>query len=114
MFREPYELSEEELKFIEGYCPDWVRENYKEGDMIFCILDYNVGCFGSGLTHCFLKRGDLFCDIRGETNNINKFMDMFNMYQNHRKIECFENLNDFESCIKKCETLRYETSKLLR
>lgn len=110
MFKEPYELCEDDLRFIEGDCPDWVRKNYKDGDTILCIIDYNVGCFGSGLTHCFLKRGDLFCDIRGETKDLGKFLEPFKMYEKNRELEITNNLSDFNSLIIKYEDLREKTS----
>lgn len=63
------EASDEELLYLHGKCDTWVLENYKEGDIAIIWNTFDDDLGKVVLIHCYIKRGNKYLDVRGDTEN---------------------------------------------
>lgn len=68
--------------YLHGYCHQWVLDNYKNGDKIFIITDYDYDIESEALVHCGIYRHNKYIDVRGEFDNIEDILDEFDYGEN--------------------------------
>ena len=95
-------LTEEKERLLHGDCPEFVKENYQEGDKIICVLEWDENVSRECLMHSFLNREKQFIDVRGTTRNFDDVMDAFD-FGEYREIE-LTNLNDFVEFLENLES----------
>lgn len=99
-------LNEEKLEklgldnYLHGDCDEWVLENFKEGDVAVIWNEYNEDIDKVCLVHCYIKRGNLFIDVRGETVEEELIEDGFECGSDNGKIYC-NSLEEYKQWIRK-------------
>ena len=88
------ETVEETLdEYLHGSCQEWVMNNYKSGDIIVVIqeYDYEIDCIC--MAHCLLYRNGYYYDVRGKLNDMEEVLEEFDC--DDSDIIEFNNINDF-------------------
>ena len=67
----------EDEDYLHGQCHQWVLDNYKPGDQIFVMTDYDYDINGYALVHCGLFRNGKYIDVSGEKNTEEEVLDDF-------------------------------------
>ena len=86
--------------YLHGDCDDWVLENFQNGDQAIIWNEYNEDVGKVVLIHCYIKRGNLFLDIRGETPNEDDIEDGFDYGHDNGKIYC-NSIKEYKLWIRK-------------
>ena len=86
--RSEEELTEEEANYLHGCCDDWVRQNFKKGDTIILIeeYDYDIG---------------IFLDVRGYMDSMEEVLEPFDFNDDY--ILEFKTLSEFDKYVKSLE-----------
>lgn len=63
--------------YMHGFCHEWVLLNYKTGDEIFVITDYDYDIEDYAMTHCGLYRNKKYIDANGKHNDLEEVMVEF-------------------------------------
>ena len=77
IFKDEEDLTDEEDYFLHGNCHQWCINNFKSGDEIIALVEYDEDIEKDALLHSFIKRNGQFCDVRGCTNNFDNILDIF-------------------------------------
>jgi hypothetical protein len=79
--------------YLHGSCQKWVMNNYKRGDIIVVIqeYDYEIDCIC--MAHCLLYRNGYYYDARGKLNDMEEVLEEFDC--DDSDIIEFNNINDF-------------------
>ena len=104
-WEEKHESEDILMGYLHGCCDEWVLENYQDGDkpIIWNHFDYDMEDIC--LVHCFIKRGDMYLDVRGATMNIENIKEGFEdlCSDDNSFYEC-KNLEEYKAMIRKiCE-----------
>ncbi len=80
-------------EYLHGSCQEWVMNNYKSGDIIVVIqeYDYEIDCIC--MAHCLLYRNGYYYDVRGKLNDMEEVLEEFDC--DDSDIIEFNNINDF-------------------
>lgn len=99
-------LNEEELEdlgidnYLHSNCDEWVLENFTDGDIAIIWNEYNGEIGKVVLIHCYIKRGNVFIDVRGETAKEELIEEGFDYGYDNGKIYC-SSLNEYKKWIRK-------------
>ena len=52
-------------EYLHGSCHQWVLDNFRPGDKIFVMTDYDYDIDDYALVHCGLIRNGKYLDVRG-------------------------------------------------
>lgn len=92
--------SNDDATYLHGKCDEWVLEHYQPGDIpvIWNHFDENIGkvC----LVHCFIKKGNKFVDVRGETDDLKDVEEGFEYWSDNAMYYC-DDLADYKRMIRK-------------
>jgi len=64
-------------EYLHGSCHLWVLDNYRPGDKIFVMTDFDYDINGYALVHCGLLRNGKYVDVRGEMDSEKEVLDEF-------------------------------------
>lgn len=95
MFRDVNDLTNEELKQLHGLCHQWCIDNFKPGDEIVALTEYDDEIEDDALLHCYLFRNNKFGDVRGFTDYFEEMMEDFDYYDFTEW--SFKNVTDFKN-----------------
>ena len=95
MFKDVNDLTNEELKQLHGLCHQWCIDNFKVGDEIVALTEYDDDIEDDALLHCYLFRNNEFGDVRGFTDNFEEMMEDFDYYDFTEW--SFKNVTDFKN-----------------
>ena len=95
-WEEKYETVENMYSLLHGYCHEFVKNHYKENDKCVAILEYRNQTLC--LMHCFLKRNNMYIDVRGETTSFYDILDGFDYGE--YQVKEYNNLTEFENLLK--------------
>lgn len=84
----------EDDDYLHGFCYQWVFDNYRDGDEIFVMTDYDPDIKDTALLHCGLMRDGKFIDVRGEMDTKEEVLEPFD-YSNELDIELL-NMDEFK------------------
>lgn len=86
--------------YLHGHCDDWVLEHFQDGDLAVVWNEFSEEIEKVCLVHCYIQRGDVFLDVRGETDDEGLIEEGFeyNYYDNDR-VYC-ESLVEFKEVIR--------------
>lgn len=99
-------MTEEQLekqnldKYLHGHCDEWVLEHFRDGDVAIIWNEYNEYIGETVLIHCYIKRDNLFVDVRGETLDETLITDGFDYGPDDDKIFC-HSLDEYKWWIQK-------------
>lgn len=94
--------------YLHGDCDDWVLENFKDGDIAIIWNEYNYEVNKVVLIHCYIKRGNLFVDVRGETTDEELIEDGYDYGYDNGKVYC-NSIEEYKMWIRKI--CRYRSKK---
>ena len=64
-------------EYLHGSCHQWVFDNFRPGDKIFVMTDYDYDIDDYALVHCGLIRNGKYLDVRGVMNSEQEVLDEF-------------------------------------
>ena len=99
--RSEEELTEEEANYLHGCCDDWVRQNFKKGDTIILIEEYDYDIEAYCIGHALLKRNGIFLDVRGYMDSMEEVLEPFDFNDDY--ILEFKTLSEFDKYVKSLE-----------
>lgn len=90
-------------EYLHGNCHEWVINNYKEGDIIVVIQEYDYDIDTTCMAHCLLYRNGYYYDVRGKLNNIEEVLEEFDC--DDSDIIDFNDINDFIKYLKEMDII---------
>lgn len=93
-----HDCDEDTMKYLHGYCDDWVNENYQSGDRCVAILEEREDIDTMCLMHSCLLRNGNYVDVRGETEDFSDIIEAFD-YGDFEVFE-FDTLEEFNILMK--------------
>ena len=95
-------------RYLHGDCDEWVLENFQPGDIAVIWNEFDEDIGKVALIHCYIQRGDMFLDVRGETDDEELVEEGFEYWFEHGKVYC-ETLEDYKEVIR--DICGYEDEK---
>lgn len=85
---EPY-LGEVAIgQYLHGCCDEWVLEHFQPGDVAVVWNEFSEDIGKVCLIHCYIQRGDVFLDVRGETDDEELVEEGFDYGYDNEKVYC--------------------------
>lgn len=95
-----YDTNEKIMRNLHGKCDEWALKNYKHGDTFIIWNHYNEELEKVSLVHCFLKRNDMYVDVRGETTNIELVKEGFEYNEDDNNFYPCETISEYKHMIR--------------
>lgn len=90
------------------YSEDWVRSHFATGDVAILWLEYVEGEPEPNIVHSYIKRGEYFVDIRGETDSEEEMREGFEPTGETARCLCHD-LDDFKTIVRR---IKHYTDRL--
>lgn len=84
-------------EYLHGFCHQWVLDNFRPGDKIFVMTDYDYDIDDYALVHCGLIRNGKYLDVRGVMNSEQEVLDEFD-YGPELEIQIMDKKQFLEYC----------------
>ena len=80
-------------EFLHGNCHQWVIDNFRHGDIIVVIQEYDWEIDETCLAHALLKRNGRYLDVRGFMDTMDEVLEEFDC--DDSDVLYYDNLEDF-------------------
>ena len=80
-------------EFLHGNCHQWVIDNFRHGDIIVVIQEYDWEIDETCLAHACLKRNGRYLDVRGFMDTIDEVLEEFDC--DDSDVLYYDKLEDF-------------------
>lgn len=85
----------DDVDYLHGDCQDWVIQNFKRGDLIVVIQEYDWDIEEICMAHSLLKRKGKFLDVRGYMDTMDEVLEEFDC--DDSDVLYFKTLKEFKN-----------------
>ena len=89
------DYSDEYEDFLHGNCQQWVIDNFRQGDIIVVIQEWDWEIDETCLAHALLKRNGRYLDVRGFMDTMDEVLEEFDC--DDSDVLYYDKLDDFIS-----------------
>lgn len=87
------DYNDEYEEFLHGNCHQWVIDNFRHGDIIVVIQEWDWEIGETCLAHALLKRNGRYLDVRGFMNTMDEVLEEFDC--DDSDVLYYDKLEDF-------------------
>ena len=89
------------VDYLHGDCQNWVIQNFKRGDLIVVIQEYDWDVECTCMAHSLLKRKGKFLDVRGYMDTMDEVLEEFDC--DDSDVLYFNTLKEFKNYLDQME-----------
>ena len=83
-----------EEDYLHGYCQIWVINNFRKGDTIVVLQDFDFDIEQTCMAHSLLMRNGRYLDVRGYMDSMDEVLEEFDC--DDSDVLYFHKLNEFK------------------